>query len=98
MENAVKRILAINGPYPPTFDGIRNAIEECRRDQELGETEVNNKLVVVREDGTKEEILISDSGEGAYEAADIAHNLGIPHDSSFCWRCVSEKRAAALIP
>lgn len=85
----VKEIQAINGPYPPTFNGIRNAIEACRYDQGLGVNEANNKLLIVGED-VSQTISISDSIEVAYEAAEIAHHFGIPHDNSLCQDCATE--------
>lgn len=85
---AVKEILAINGPHPPTFNGIRNAIEACRYDQGFGVTETDKLVVVVVfEDSTQESIPIPIGGNSydeAYEAAEIAHRFGIPHDESLC--------------
>ena len=88
----VKEIQAINGPYPATFAGIERAIEACHYDQGLGETEANNKLLFVREDGTQETVSIGSSSflDEAYEAAEIAHRLGIEHDKSLCQDCAME--------
>ena len=87
----IKEIAAINGPYPPTFEGIRNAIEACRYDQELGENENNDRLLIVREDGSQELVPVGSGPlDEAYEAAEIAHRFGIDHDSGLCQTCVGE--------
>lgn len=84
----ITEIRAINGPYPPTFAGIEHAVEACYYDQELGKTENNNKLLVVREDGSQEPIMLRDNSfESDYEAAEIAHGLGVDHDGSICGEC-----------
>ncbi len=87
----VREIRAINGPYPPTFDGIRDAIEACHYGQGLGVTGANIKLLVVHEDGSQEPVPVGDDSlDEAYEAAEIAHRFGIPHKRSLCQSCVME--------
>lgn len=91
MAKTITEIRAINGPYPPTFDGIENAIEACGYDRgEFGETEENSKLVIVRADGSQETVLVQAMVFGeAYEAAEIAHRFGIEHDQSICSACLA---------
>ena len=87
----IKEIVTINGTYPPTFDGIRSAIEACSYDQELGETEANTSLLFVYEDGGQELVFVGNGfPDEDYEATDIAHRFNIEHDRSLCLECAME--------
>lgn len=85
-------VRGINGPYAPTADGIERALEACIYDQELGKTSVNSEIVIVFDDGSERHFSVNMQGFGpeSYEAAAIAHELGLEHERIVCGSCAFE--------
>lgn len=93
-------VRGINGPYPPTADGIERALEVCLYDQEMGKTPANSDIVVVFDDGSERYFSVNMQGFGpeSYEAAAIAHELGLEHDRDVCGSCAFDDQIEDFNP
>ncbi len=83
----VKEIQSINGPYPPTAEGVSSALYNAVYDQDLGKTKNNDHITILFEDGSTRNFDANQYNMLDYEAAEICHELGIEHDASICVDC-----------
>jgi hypothetical protein len=84
----MSKVIAINGPYPLTFQGVRDAIEASAYDRQLGLSPHNTNIEIHFKDGVVETINVVGSDD--YEATRVCHCFRIQHDPSLCLDCDAE--------